>query len=150
MTIRLMTADDVDYVVALGIEMHEESRYNKFPLDIYKCKMLMYEVVDNPKQYCGYVYVYDGKIEGAIVGYVNEFYFGNELIAQDLGLFVRKNRRGCMAAVNLVKMYEAWAKENHADEIQLGLTTGVDHDRTSKLYEKLGFKASGTVFKKEI
>lgn len=150
MIIRLITKEDVDYVVGLGIEMHKESRYSKFPLDIYKCKALVYEAIKNPKQYCAYLYEENGVIEGFFLGYVNEFYFGNEIIAQDLGLFVRKSRRGCMAALNLIKKYEAWAKDVCADEIQLGLTTGVDHDRTSKLYEKLGFLASGTVFKKEI
>jgi len=149
MITRPMVADDVDYVIDLGIEMHEESRYSRFKLDIYKCKILFYEIVDNPELYFGWVAEHDGKIQGFMAGYISEFYFGNEKIAQDLSLFVRKDRRGCMAAVNLIKKYEDWARKNGADEIQLGVSTGINEDRTSKLYEKFGFKASGTIFKKE-
>lgn len=149
MTIRAMTAEDIDEVIRLGVEMHKESRYSRFNFDPYKCKILGFEIVDNPDMYFGYIIEHAGKIQGFMLAFMTEFYFGNERIAQDLALFVQKTRRGCMDAVNLIKKYQEWAIKNGADEIQLGITTGVNEKRTTKLYQKLGFNQIGTVFKKE-
>ncbi len=149
MITRPFEPEDVDEVVALGILMHEESNYKGFKLDPFTCKVLFYDICDKPDEYFGFLCKHDEKIIGFMAGYISEFYFGPQKIAVDFGLFVRQDRRGCMAGVNLIKKYEEWARKNGADEIQLGLTTGVSEQRTSELYEKLGYRTSGLVFKKE-
>ena len=64
-------------------------------------------------------------------------------MANDLCLFVTKPKRGGTAAYRLIKAFEAWAIAHGAVVLRFGISTGVEADKTLKLYEKLGYKLEG-------
>ena len=78
------------------------------------------------------------QIIGGMMGCVTESFFGNDVIASDMGLYVYPEYRGGMASVRLVRAFEDWAKSKGVNEINIGQTTGIHMARTSQLYEKMG------------
>lgn len=144
-----VTKGDLGPLVTLAIEMHEESAYRDLPFNYYKLSELLKLVVDNPKTYCGFKCVRGEEMIGFFGGFIAPYFFADEKIAYDLALFVTKEHRGSTAAVRLIQAYERWARDAGASQIQLGVTTGVQEERTVKLFERLGYNHCGRVLKKD-
>jgi GNAT superfamily N-acetyltransferase len=66
-----------------------------------------------------------------------------ERVAKDLSWFVTRERRGSVAAVALVRDFEAWARAKGVKFFVLGQSTGVRMDTTRALYEHLGYEMIG-------
>ena len=49
-------------------------------------------------------------------------------------------------STRLLDNYIAWARTRGADLIQLGITTGVHVEATTRLYESAGFLPAGPLF----
>lgn len=102
-----------------------------------------------PNVFCSLARDDDGYF-GGIIGMVAEEFFGHDLVASDLGLFILPEKRGTSAAPRLVRAFEEWAIARGARQIYLGQTTGVEIDRTRRLYEGLGYKVVGFNSRKRI
>jgi hypothetical protein len=81
-------------------------------------------------------------------GYITEYYFGKDLIAQDLLLFVDPTKRGGLAAVKLITAFEDWAFAKGVKEVCPASSTMVAPERTAMLYNLLGYTNVGSLFKK--
>ncbi len=75
---------------------------------------------------------------------ITPHYFTDDLIASDILVYVRPERRGSTAAVRIIKEYIKWAKPL-AKDVVLGISSGVHPERTKALYERLGFPTVGTM-----
>lgn len=151
MIIRAATLDDVPALVRLSSMMHAESAYSKFEFIPAKMEFNFINWISDPGSW--FVCVAESsekQIIGAYCGYITEYMFGSDILAYDMGLFVDPSKRGGMAAIRLIKAFENWAQFKNAKEVCPGTTTMVASDRTSKLYEKLGYKVVGSIFKKEV
>ena len=120
----------------------EETRYANRDLKIGKIEQLfnLQFQVDNMKViYC----CHTEKDLDLLVGFgafiVSPQFFGDDLVGQDLMIWVHKLYRGSSAFYRIVKAYEQWAKSQNAVEICLSTSTGVDTQGTSRLYTKLGY-----------
>lgn len=89
-----------------------------------------------------FVAIKKDQIVGFIAGVVVEQFLSLDLFACDIGVFVLPEFRGGSCFVRLVKTFENWAKEKGAQEIQLGVSTGVHPEQTVRMYERLGYKMS--------
>lgn len=147
MQIRQMNDDDLDDLIAMGWDMHQESWYRNLNFDPPKLRLLYESIKAYPARFCAFVAEEGDNKVGMFVGAIAEFYFGTDKLASDLLLFVAKEHRGSTAAPRLIKAYLAWAKENDARSINLGISTSINVDRTARLYEKLGFKLDGHLFR---
>jgi len=87
---------------------------------------------------------------GAAVAFLTTRPFSGERFVADLAIWVRPEKRGSLLGAKLVSTLEAWAREEEAVEIQLGVSSGIHPDRTGALYESLGYRASGLVFVKKL
>ena len=86
--IRPFTLEDLPTMVELGKIMHEESVYRDLDFDAQKLIDLGHHYIANPERCWSAVAEVNGRIIGMYAGYITEYYFGKDLIAQDLLLFV--------------------------------------------------------------
>jgi GNAT superfamily N-acetyltransferase len=132
-------------VESLARTMRDEGSFSKNSWNPTKLQAAL----SSPNVFCALVQDDDGYY-GGIIGLVAEQFFGDDLIACDLGLFILPEKRGTSAAPRLIQAFEQWAKERGAKEVHMGQTTGVEMDRTRRLYEAMGYEVVGFSAKKEI
>ena len=90
------------------------------------------------------------KIVGFTVGIVHESIFNDRLRVSDIGVFVVEEYRRSTIARDLIKQLETWAREQGAEEIWLGQTTGDNPELVAKYYNRLGYKTQGFNSVKEL
>ena len=153
MYVRTFQRKDFARLLELADDMRVESpKYRNLGIDNEKLLELGALCVDRADYMCGLVAIIRKgaeNIEGFFLGCCTEFYFNHNKNASDLALYVPQTRRGGVAAVALIKGYEDWAEGVGAQEMSLGITTGVNEDKTVGMYEKLGFKRSGIICTKK-
>tara|TARA_R100000700_G_scaffold19829_1_gene26586 strand:- start:15859 stop:16275 length:417 start_codon:yes stop_codon:yes gene_type:complete len=136
-------------MIALGEKMHAESNFRDLDFDKEKLKNLGWHVVNGEDRYFACVAEDENNcILGMFVGLITEYYFGNDLMASDLLVYVDKSKRGAMASVRMFKEFEKWAKRKNAKEVRPATSTGIEIERTKKLYTHLGYEVSGNTFRK--
>jgi GNAT superfamily N-acetyltransferase len=150
MTIRPFRHDDVDDLIAMSTRMHEESAYSFLPFDSPKVAKLILAYVEYPETYGGFVAEAAGGLAGMIGGYVSDYFFCNEKIASDMVLFVEKKFRGTRTAFGLIRAFEQWASERGARELCMGVSTEVCTEGTGRLYEHMGMRCVGGLYKKTL
>ena len=90
------------------------------------------------------------RLAGTVVAFISTRPFSGEKFVADLGVYVAPEHRGSGLASQLVRVLEAWAREEGAVEVQLGISSQIHAERTGKLYERLGYQQTGLVFTKHI
>lgn len=143
--IKVATLDDLDAFMALGRQMHAESRYCDLPFSAYKLAHVFAGLVAGVD---GIVLMAmrDGLPVGFLMGEVRELWFSDARTAYEYGIFVQPEHRGSMCAAQMVKHFGRWALEHGAVIVDLGISTEVTEERTGKFYERLGFKRAGSLF----
>jgi len=144
--VRNAVLDDVPALTALGARMHGESIYARYDYNVEKMSKLFETLIGCPNVGIALVYETEGAIAGGFIGTVTEHYFGFDLQASDLALFIAPEQRNGTAAVRLIKAYIEEAKRRGAKQIMLGNSTGVDFERVAALFESVGFVKRGYVF----
>ncbi len=143
MALRLATLEDLPALVVLGREMHATSSYAPMDFDPERLKETITELM-NKSQFVVVVEDTNGQVVGGMLGTVTQSWFGQDMVANDLALFVSQDARGGMAAVRLLKAFVQWAKLAGAKQIRPGVTTG--HARAEQLFDKLGFTRCGASY----
>ena len=145
--IRPATPADLSALIELGKSMHAESVYSHLPFDAAKVSTLLVQLMNGSG--CVFVAERDGRVIGGFAGGIAPHYFCDVLMAFDFALFVRKDKRGALAAAYLVEAYVDWALERGIDprNIQLGISTGVDFERTASFYSRMAFEQVGGIFR---
>lgn len=82
-------------------------------------------------------------------GQLSPEYFSGKTIASDLGMFVRKDHRGSPTFFRMYSEFETWAKQHGAYKIVLYHSTGIEPEKTEKVFSKLGLTKYGSIFDKE-
>ena len=144
--IQFATPDDIPELLELGAAMYAESRYAEaMPWDVDKVEGLLVALLADPD---GLVLVAreEGEIVGGFMAAAFEHFFSPSKVAQDYALFVTPDARGGQHAAHMLEAYIAWAKSRDAKLIQVGITTGVNVERTARLYKGLGFVSAGILF----
>jgi GNAT superfamily N-acetyltransferase len=85
-----------------------------------------------------------GIMSGCI--YPSHIFDGN--VAYDLFLYVLPEHRGSTIAKRLIAKYEQWAMQQDVLEIGIGVSSGINPERTGALYEKLGYQNVGSNYVK--
>jgi len=110
-----LTRKDALELLVIAEQMHNESpNYQKRLFD----KQRIWSLFDNSVKYPGKVCVIFAKdgdeIIGGILGQMNAQYFSGDLIATDLGMFLKPEHRGGTAFVRMFKAFEQWAIDHKA------------------------------------
>lgn len=132
-----------DQALAIAREMHVNSIYADLPLDEAKvCRQLSACGNLVPDRYFRMA-VRKGELLGGFYGHVRRTFFCDELLAHDMGWWVKASRRGSAAAILLLADFEQWAHTNGARKVMVGQSTARDVARTTKLYEHCGYRVIG-------
>lgn len=143
MKLRMATPDDLRALAVLGREMHSTTSFAPMDYDPERVKETATDLM-NKSQFVVVAEDTNGEVIGGMLGMVTQSWFGNDMVANDLALFVTGDARGGMAAIKMMKAFVQWAKLAGAKQIRPGVTTG--HVRAEKLFEKLGFARCGASF----
>lgn len=144
--IRLATEDDVEAVTKLGVEFHQRSKYAEFSYNEDKVLNFIHTVITFEH---GVAYVYEnaeGKIVGAILGWISYHWFGDDMMLTDLGFFIEENERGGIAAMRLLKKFIEHGKAAGCRHVMSSNSSGFQMDRVAKLFEKSGMERYGYVY----
>lgn len=144
--IRTYTHEDVKALGEMARDMMQESpRFRDMPLSPDKFYDVLSDSIFFPDSHLCLVVEREGEIVGSLYGVISEYYFNTQKMACEYWLYVKPEFRGKLIAERLIKAYVAWAKRSDVKEIQLGVSTGVHPEETSRLYEKLGFNRIGNI-----
>lgn len=147
--IRRATDADIDDIVWLAHAMVEESPlWDEF--DPAQMRLVLSNVIGGQ----GAVFVAElpGRDlpAGVVAAFLTKRPFSGQLFVADLALYVRPEHRLGRMAKRLVDVLEAWAREEGAVEIQLGVSSGIHPKKTGALYRSWGYGLLAEVFVKHL
>lgn len=138
-------------VLQLAHEMHAESvSHSDLPLDEAKLIRQLETSHSMPDTVYLRLAVMGDEVLGGFFGIITTTFFSDEKAAKDMVWFVRKDRRGGVAALKLVADFEQWGLERGIRKFFLGQSTGVSIETTTRLYEHLGYRVVGMNTVKEV
>jgi hypothetical protein len=130
--------------MGLGRQIHSHSIYADAPFDEEKlAKQLLWAGTDKSPDRYFRIAVRGDVVLGAFYGYVHRVFFSDQLVANDLGWWVREEARGGRTAMALLLDFEKWAKQQGAKRVGLGQTGVEDIERTTQLFVHCGYKVIG-------
>lgn len=147
MTIRKATLDDMPQLLAMGEQFAQyapfDVEYSPEGTAAFLAALMESGLVMVAEQ--------DDRITGAIVGALAPMWYSpGNLIASELAWWVDSEHRGSRAAIQLIKAFEAWAKDSGARIITMSdLRIGEDYP-AGPLFERLGYRVSERAHTKEI
>lgn len=146
LTIRQAQPDvnDVVALVRLGDYMAQESNFANLEYDRYLFGEFVFDLLFSEGG-AAFLAEKDGETVGGILCTVSRFMGGPDTVANELGLFVRQDRRGSRAAVGLVGAYKNWALSRGAKRISAGNSAGADDTVYVKLLSHAGFQQAGSL-----
>ncbi len=137
-------------MIVLGEMMHRESEFKAFDYDYGKLLDLAERIKNNDDMYGECARNNTGDLVGMFVGSISEYYFGRDLIAADLLWYVHPDHRGGTVAVRLLKHFTQWGQNMGVKEICIGVSTGVQTERTGDLLDRLNFACVGGTYKRRV
>ena len=144
--IREATLDDIPAIMEMGRSMAQESpRFARLEWSERKVAKLLRTMILAP---AALVLVAD---EGGafFLGIATEHWMSTDKVAADYAIYVSPERRGSALASAMIDRYKAWAIEQGAKVITLGISTGVHPERTAVLFERKGFTRCAVTFEVE-
>lgn len=148
--VRRIREEDLEDIYLLGLDMRNEGLFRTVDYDQKRVYKFLRQYVDVPDINYGVVARADGKLVGFFTGYVSLFFFGRDTIATEVLWYVAPKYRGSRLGIDLLKGFEDWAKDRGAVEICIGISTGIDADKTGQLLERRGYHCAGGIFKRPV
>ena len=139
----MATVADLPAICVLGRAMHQESTFAPMDYDLERVKETLGGLMDK-SQFVVVAEGTNGDVIGGMAGMVTQSWFGNDMVANDLALFIHPDHRGGMLAARLIKTFVKWARLAGAKQIRPGVISGCEV--ADALYEKLGFRRCGATF----
>ena len=136
------TSKDVPELTEVLKNFYKESCQSFAEFDDAKMQKWLTDVVNN-KDFGVFLAKEDNEIFGVLIGMLHRFPFTDTLVAGDYYWYVLPEKRGGMAAIRLMKWFEAWAKHMGAVRLMTAATSGIKTDRAQQLMQRLGFEPVG-------
>ena len=148
MSVRRATERDVVQMTWLFEVMHSETRFGAFDYDQVTTASFILAVVNDPTQFA-HIAEHDGDVYGVLLGYVVTLPFGRDRVAYDTWFYVRPDKRGGLAAKTLVSRFRAWAGEQGARKVAIGVSSGVNDERAGIFLQRIGFERVATCYERD-
>jgi GNAT superfamily N-acetyltransferase len=155
LSVRDIVEDDIEALIALGPEIHGESIYHELDYDPDKFRKLALASLNrNNSMFCCFVADYKGKIIGVFAGIIAVHFFGTDMSASDLFLYIAKKYRATRAGASamrlLITRYRSWAMERGATEITIRATRSNVSRKTQEFFHRMGYEENGLLFRKSV
>jgi len=142
---------DIPALEQLVKELHDNSSFKYSHYSYDKTVSSIWEMIEQEHMCVFVAEEYDGEhytIVGMFMGFVADYWWGDSLSSSDLLLYITPTHQGKKIAPSLLDEYVAWAREQGVQprQINIGISTGVNVEKTTALYEQKGFKVSGVNF----
>lgn len=134
--------DAIADAVALGEMMHRESEFRRIPYSPMRAAEIARRCVEDDAWFGVFDRTKSGRV-GMFIGSLQRFYFSEENGAFDLLWYVRPDARGGTSGVRLLDSFIGWAKDKGVREVRLGVSTGVEVEKTDRVLRRLGFAHVG-------
>ncbi len=147
--IRRAEQADLDRLVSMAREFHAESRYARLPFGEEPMRAFLSGMLCSERA----VVLISGEGDGALVGMLVPLIFtaGPAFVADEVFLYVRRERRGGLGAPRLLRTFEDWARAAGAIECHCSALAGDGaNGRIEALYERLGYRRQGGHFIKPL
>lgn len=144
--LRDATPADIPRLVQLGEVMHAESPvFRGLRFSAERLAVSIGRVIELG----GFAKVVeiDGEIVGGMLALAVQHYASADLVASDLALFVAPQHRGGLAGPRLLNAFAHWARDVGAVLTMLGITTGVEPEKTEALCLRLGWERVGSIMR---
>jgi GNAT superfamily N-acetyltransferase len=138
-----MTSADIPAIYQLGIHAYAESAYNVFDYNEERVTQVFNFIISLDEGF-GIVLECEGAITGYLLAAKEQMFFGNDEASYDITFYIKPEYRGSFGAIKMLKKYTAWSRDSGCAVCCLNMATMVNHERTSKFYEKMGFEFIGT------
>lgn len=144
--VREVERRDVDQMLVMWQDMMAESpHYRIKTFNEQKARALLSRMYASlsPSVFGLVVEDESGALVGMLGAIFNEHLLFDGVYTIDLAVYMKPEHRGKgTAAVRMIRMYEEWARKRGVpdNEITLGVSTGIEMERTVCLYERLGYK----------
>lgn len=146
-TLRDANDSDIDDIVVMGREMHQESVYSFLPFSETKCRQRAMDYIQDDNA-CAFITHSNSKeCAGMHFGSLTSYFFGDALLASGLVTYVHPRYRGGRAAILLIREFIEWGKLKNAEEVYIGVSAGVNTELSHKLFKHLGFRHVGGNYK---
>tara|TARA_X000001036_G_C20582178_1_gene767215 strand:+ start:732 stop:1229 length:498 start_codon:yes stop_codon:yes gene_type:complete len=151
-------------VEELAERIHAETDYRDTPLDMKKVKVwydsqfnhddvVVLFALEDARQHKNYMTSSSSQAGFKTIGlgafFCHTHYWCDVKISSDLMVYVIPERRGSTTAMRIIKAYEQWAIGRGCQEINLGISSGINVERTSKFYYRLDYHPTALKFTKE-
>ncbi len=140
--IRKAQVADLPELLALGKTLQAKSPYPDVPLDIQTCGQTLGQCISSAFGFA-VVAVHGGKITGFMMGAAVPLWFSRKRSASDIITYAESVGDG----YRMIKRFVNWAwSVPQVVEITLAQSSGIDIERTGKLYERVGLMRVGSIF----
>ncbi len=137
--IRSATKRDIPALVEMGRMMHGESpTFRHIPLNLAKVTRQFAHAV-KADTHCVIVAA-DDEPYGVLLGYSQDYWFSDAMMANDLILYVKPERRGGRDGVRLIRAFEKWAKDKGITDVNVGISSGLKTKSFLRLMDRLGYR----------
>lgn len=146
--VRVPTHEEIKYLVSMARRLHDNSAFRNMNFDDEQVEKLGHTAIDNRTMFIRIIEHVPTEIPiGMLLAYMQQSFFGRDLVANDMALIVEEEHRGrCFDALRYITaQYRDWAQTSGAKRIYLGTSTGVDPERARKVFEACGFHQIGTL-----
>ena len=147
LSIRNAKESDIDELLDLCIDMHQEGIYKKIEISQRKLRNFLLGKLIREESLL-LVLSDNDKLVGLFVGDIVEYFFSSEKLALDTIFYIVKSKRKSLGAMKLLSTYFDWANSHNVREICLSSTNGVEVEKIERMYTKLGFYKVGIMYKK--
>lgn len=140
--IRNAQTADLPQLLSLGKRLQKKSPYADVPMDVATVGSTLGQCISSAFGFA-MVAVHDGKITGVMLGAAMPLFFSKKRAATDFVTYAESPGDGFRMIRQFVKW--AWSIPN-VIEITLAQSSGVDVERTGKLYARVGLQRVGSIF----
>ena len=150
--VRPSSIEDYESINALGRWFQENSLYANCGWSDQKSFALVQAGSDPASSTFMRVVEKEGQIVGFFLGYISEYFFSEKKIAQDMVMVFSTDQRDGIGkpTVQVLREFVNWATGRGANEVCIGITSGIAGAGYEKLVLKNGFKKVGIIMKKEV
>ena len=134
----------------LGSEETRQAIMKPFDEGFAKEVIRRYVSPDRDNLACFLAYTDDGECCGGICGYLTRSILSGRTMAFDDSFYVKRKWRGSSAAVRSLTAFERWAIANGADQVAVGVLSGIANERVGRFLEHIGYKAGGVQYIKVV
>lgn len=126
----------------------QESVYSHLNFDHEKCaNWLCGAVLEQPGWFMRVIADEQDEVIGGMVCINETSLFGSDKVAYDVTIMVAAEHRGkCLRPLlQIMREYKEWAIADGAKLVKIGVSSGINIDKASKFFERLGFARIGAM-----